>query len=295
MVSSRRALLFVPGDDWHKIEKAAALDVDAVIMDMEDGVAFNRKAQARETVARALRELDFGRSECLVRINPAVGSGSHEADIAATVHLRPHGYVIPKVEYAHQITEVSQQLINAEYEHDWPGGSIKLMAIIETAAGVINLREIVQSDPRLTALIFGAEDLAGDIGAERTPDGWEVFYARSAVVVHAKAMRIDAIDTPYLHLENIPGLVAEAEQASYMGYTGKLAIHPRQIEPIQEVFTPTPAEIEKAQQLIVAYEEHQAAGEGVFVFDGKMIDTPLVRAAENVLVRARAAGVLNDE
>jgi len=291
----RRSLLFMPGDDRRKIEKGAALGVDSIIMDLEDGVAFNRKDEARETVAAALREVDFQQTEKLVRINPAVGAGLYVDDIAQTIGAHPDGYVIPKVESMRQIEDVSQRLTNAEYENNLPGGSIKLLAIIETARGIVNLREFgVEHDPRLAALIFGAEDLAGDIGAVRTPEGWEVFYARSALVIHAKAMGVQAIDTPYIQVENIDGLSAETEQAYRMGYTGKLAIHPRQVVPIQAVFTPKPEEIERAKRLIDAHDRHQAAGTGVFVLDGKMADMPMVRAAELVLARARAAGVLTD-
>jgi citrate lyase beta subunit len=284
--------LFMPGDDRRKIEKGATLGADSIIMDLEDGVAFSQKQAARESIAAALREVDFGRTERLVRINPVLGNGLYLDDIEQTVMAHPNGYVLSKVESAQQIYDVSQRLMNAEYDHNWEGGSIKLLAIIETARGIVNLREITADpDPRLVALIFGAEDLAGDIGAIRTTDGWEVFYARSALVIHARAGGLQAIDTPYVRLENLDGLTAEAEQARSMGYTGKLAIHPRQVEPIQRAFTPKPEEIERAARLIHAHNEHQAAGEGVFVFDGQMVDMPMVRAAEFVLARARAAGI----
>ncbi len=169
-----------------------------------------------------------------------------------------------------------------------------LLAIVETALGVVNLREIASGSPRLAALIFGAEDLAGDMGAVRTPDGWEGFYARSAVVLHAKAFGLGAIDTPFVDLDDANGLVAETEQALYMGYTGKLAIHPQQVAPIQRTFTPDAEEIARAQALIAAHAAHQAAGTGVFQLEGKMIDMPMIRAAEAVLARARAAGLLED-
>ncbi len=291
----RRALLFMPGDDRHKIEKAAALPVDAVIMDLEDGVAFQQKAAARKITAAALREVDFGSSERLVRINPVRSGGFYQEDIWQTVTARPDGYVIPKVESGHQIEQVAELLTQAEYEHDLPSGTIRLLAIIETALGVVNLREIIsEADSRLEALIFGAEDLAGDIGAVRTPDGWEVFYGRSAVVLHAKAVGIQAIDSPYVHYQNIDGLLAETEQAQYMGFTGKLAIHPGQVGTIQAVFTPTMEEIERAQRLINAHHDAQTAGHGVFVIDGRMIDMPMIRSAESVLAQARAAGVFDD-
>jgi citrate lyase beta subunit len=261
-----------------------------VIMDLEDGVALNNKPAARDTIAAALREVDFGRTERLVRINP-VGSGWEGDDILATSGGKPDGYILPKVESAQHVRDISARLEAVETAHGWLVGTIHLLAIIESARGVVNLREIAESDPRLDALIFGAEDLAGDIGAVRSEEGEEVFYARSAVVIHAKAAGLQAIDTPFTTLDDIPGLTAQTESALKMGYTGKLAIHPRQVEPIQAVFTPSSEEIQRARRLIAAHEQHQAARTGAFALDGKMVDMPMVRAAQTVLARARAAGI----
>ncbi len=286
----RRALLFMPGDDRRKIEKGAASGVDSVIMDLEDGVALSQKAAARTTTAAALRDVDFGRTEKIVRVNP-FSSPFWADDMAATIAARPDAYVLPKVESAHEIRMMSSYIAAAETRYGWEAGAIHLLAIIETARGVASLRDIAESDPRLAALIFGAEDLAGDIGAARTPEGWEVFYARSAVVIHAKAAGLQAIDTPYVALNDLPGLTADTRRALGMGYTGKLAIHPRQVEPIQQVFTPAADDIVRAKRLLAAHAAHQAAGTGVFDLDGKMVDMPMVRAAETVLARARAAGL----
>lgn len=286
---ARRALLFMPGDDLHKIQKAAALGVDSVIMDLEDGVALNRKAEARATIVQALRTVNFGRSERLVRINP-VGSGLETDDLKATLAARPDGYVIPKVERPEQIQWVSQQI--ASYDSSMTG-VIRLLAIVETALGVVNLKAITESDRRLDALIFGAEDLAGSLGAIRTREGWEVFYARSAVVTHAAAFNLQAIDTVYVDLQDTAGLITESERASQMGYTGKLAIHPRQVEPITTVFTPSDSAIAQALRLVEAHTTHQQHGTGAFALDGKMVDMPMIRAAERILARAHAAGKLS--
>ncbi|MFN8481953.1 MAG: CoA ester lyase [Anaerolineae bacterium] len=285
MSRPRRVLLFMPGDNLRKITKGAASGVDSVIMDLEDAVALGRKAAAREVVAEALTTIDFGRSERLVRIN-GLTTGLAEADVAATVAARPDGYMIPKVESAAQVQQIDALLAEAEAAHGWPTGSVRLLAIVETARGVIRLDEIGGSSPRLDALCFGAEDLAGDIGARRTPEGAEVFYARSAVVIAAAAHGLQAIDTPYIDLQNIEGLSADARRAAGMGYTGKLAIHPRHIEPILGAFTPSDEEVAAAQRLVDAYAASQAAGAGVFALDGKMVDTPLLRAAQRVLARA---------
>ncbi len=286
----RRALLFMPGDDLKKISKGAALDVDGVIMDLEDGVAENNKDVARETVMQVLMEgkVDFGHTERLVRVNQSQ-RGLQAEDIAMTLKGQPDGYVIPKVESVREIYQISHMLLEYEFMLGYEPGSTKLLAIIETARGVVNLREIAQADRRLVALIFGAEDLCGDIGAIRSKEGKEVYYARSAVVIHAAAFGLQAIDTPYVDLHNLEGLRMDTAEAVQMGYTGKLAIHPKQIVSIEDVFTPQDAEIAAAQRLIAAFEAHQASGTGVFAYEGKMVDMPMIRAAQRVLARARAA------
>ena len=276
----RRCLLFMPGDDLKKIQKGISLGVDVVVMDLEDGVALNRKAEARATIAMALRDLDFGRSERMVRLNP-IGSGLEHDDLAAVLPHRPDSLMLPKVERAEQVQWVSQQL---------EATSIRLLPIIETARGIVNLKEIATASDRLDALIFGAEDLAGDIGATRTPAGWEVFYARSAVVTHAAAFGLQAIDTLCIDFNDEATLIADAQFSVQMGFSGKLAIHPKQVNVIQTIFTPTDEQIAAAQHLIAAHDEQQAHGTGAFALDGKMIDMPTIRAAQQVLTKARAAG-----
>ncbi len=289
-MQTRRALLFMPGDDRHKIEKGAALGADAIIMDLEDGVALGRKAEARHQVVAALREVHFHLTERWVRINP-VNSAWAQEDVQAVVPAHPDGVVLPKVQTAQQVQEIAHLLTHIEHKHDWPPGGIRLLALVETARGVMNLREIVESDPRLDGLIFGAEDLAGDLGATRTAGGAEVAYARGAVVLHAKAYGLQAFDTPFVDLNDLGGLESQTREALHMGYDGKLAIHPRQVAVIQQVFTPDTEAIRRARRLIAAFEAQQAAGSGAFELDGRMVDQPMVRAAETVLARARAAGI----
>ncbi len=289
---ARRALLYMPGDAKGKIEKAArSLNVDSVCMDLEDGVAANQKEKARETVVRALQALDFGRSEKLVRIN-RIGSGLEAEDLAAVLPHRPDGIVIPKVEDGGQIDWVSEQIAAVERANGWPGGHIRLIAIVESAIGIVNLRSIAAGHPRLDALVFGAEDFAADLGATRTRAGWEVFYARSAVVTYAAAFGLQAIDMVFVNYKDTVNLKIEALQAAQMGFSGKQIIHPAQIAPVQEAFTPGDEDIEHAQRVLAAFEQAQARGDGAIGLDGVMIDMPLVKAAQNVLERARAAGKL---
>jgi citrate lyase beta subunit len=284
----RRALLYMPGDDRHKIEKALTLGVDSICMDMEDGVALNRKAEARRGIAAALRELDFGRSEKLARIN-GYGSGLEREDIEAVMYFRPDGIVLPKVDEAEQIEWVNQKIEAAELAMGWPLQSIRLLAGVETPKGILNLKEIA-SQPRLEALIFGGEDYAASVGATRTPGAEELLYARSAVVAACKAYGLQAIDMVSVSFQDLEALRREARFGAQLGYTGKQVIHPNQVAPAQEAFTPNEAAIQSAQRLVEAFEMQQARGAGAFALDGRMIDMPLVRSAQNVLERARAAG-----
>ncbi len=268
----RRALLFIPGNDRPKVEKGDAIELDSIILDIEDGLAFSRKTEARQVIRTALQEVDFGSSERLVRLNPIVGS-DWQHDINDTIEGQPDGYVIPKVENKEQIHSVAQYLSKAEDQLSWRANSIRLFAIIETTRGVINLGKIATASDRLAALIFGAEDFAGDIGAMRAPDGWEVFYARSIVVIHAKANGLQAVDTLYIDLTSDDiNLVAASEQARSMGYTGKLATHPKQIK--------------RAKALINAHNKHQKTGKGAFLFEGRMVDLPMIRSDELTLAKA---------
>lgn len=286
---ARRALLYMPGDDERKIRKATTLGADCVCLDMEDGVALSRKDEARDLIPRMLAELDFGQTERLVRINP-VGSRMETDDLRAGLDVRPDGIVIPKVESGDAIRWASAAIAAVERAQGWPVGGIVIIVLVETALGIVNLRDIASSDPRLQGLIFGAEDLAGDIGAVRTREGWEVFYARSAVVTHAAAFGLQAIDMVYIDYKDGEGLVRESAEAARMGYAGKQVIHPNQIAPVQGAFTPDDAAISHALRVMNAMREHQEAGKGAFSLDGKMIDMPLVKAAERVLARARAGG-----
>jgi citrate lyase beta subunit len=289
LMRARRALLYVPGDDLHKIKKAITLGVDCICMDMEDGVAVNHKTEARQTIAEALRSLDFGSSERLARIN-AVGSGLEMDDLETVLPARPDGIVIPKVEYAHQIQQISQAIGKFETRSDWPNQAVRIIAVVESGRAVINLAEIASADPRLDALIFGAEDYAGDVGAIRTEAGWEVFYARSAVVAHTAAFGLQAIDMVHIDFQDIQGLRQEALAGAALGFNGKQIIHPNQVMPVQEAFTPSDEAIAHARTILSAFEEHQKAGRGAFALDGKMIDAPIIRSAERVIALARAAG-----
>jgi citrate lyase beta subunit len=286
-----RSVLFMPGDSPAKIRKAAQMDVDAVVMDLEDGVALSQKAVARQTICEALQTVNFGSSARYVRLNP-VGSDWFADDLAATLPSKPDGYVLPKVSSAESVLRLSDELDQAEERYGWPRHSIALLAVIESALGVMNLAQIAQASPRLTALLFGAEDLASDLGAIRTKGGDEVAYARSALLIAAAAYGLLAIDMVYFDLHDLAGFEQECLVARRFGYAGKMVIHPKQVAIANRMFAPSPAEIAHAQQIILAHQAQQQSGVGAFELNGRMVDMPVVRAAERVLQKAKAAGLV---
>jgi len=282
---SRRALLYMPGDDRRKIEKALTLGVDCICMDMEDGVAVNRKAEARSAIAKALQELDFGQSEKLARIN-SVGTGWERDDIDAVLPYHPDGIVIPKIESLEQVEWGSKIIEAAELQYGWPLNSIRMLVGVETAIGILNLKEIA-SHPRLDGIIFGGEDFAASIGARRTRDATELLYARQAVVTACAAFGLQAIDIVYIDFKDAEGLRVEAEQGAGFGFSGKQVIHPNQIQVTQEAFTPSEKMIEEARRIVETFEASQKEGKGAYALDGKMIDMPLLKNAQKVLERAK--------
>lgn len=287
----RRALLFTPGDQWHKLEKAAELDLDSVCLDLEDSVAINDKENARREVVKALTTLKFNARERLVRINP-VNSPYAADDLSAVLPAHPDGIMVPKVDSAGSLQWVSRQMAMYEEENGWQPGSMVLIAQIESARAVVNLAQFCAADERLRALVFGAEDLAVNLGVNRTPMGTELLYARSAVVLHAAAFGLQAIDQVNLDFQDLTQLEEDARQGLHLGYQGKQVIHPDQIEVVQRVFTPTAAEVQDAQAILSAYVEHVARGEGVFAMDGKLVDPAIVRRAERIVERGKAGGVI---
>jgi citrate lyase beta subunit len=279
----------MPGDDRRKIEKATSLGVDCICMDMEDGVAVTRKVEARAVIAQAMKELDFGTSERCIRIN-SIGSGVEKYDLAAALATNPDTIVVPKIETPEQVKWVSEHIETYELSSNINVGSIRLLIGLETAKGILNLKEIAEADKRLEAIIFGAEDYAASVGATRTKEATEVLYARSAVVTACAANDLQAIDMVYIDFRDTEGLRTEAQQGAGFGFSGKQVIHPNQIAPVQEAFTPSDEEIAYAQRVVETFMTSQKEGKGAYALDGKMIDMPLLKNAQKVLERAKAAG-----
>lgn len=285
---SRRAILYMPGNNWKMITKSITLGVDSICMDMEDGTAVNKKAEARETIAKALQELDFRSSEKLARIN-SIGSGWEKDDIEAVLPYQPDGIVIPKVESVEQIEWASKIIESAELKYGWKVNSIRILIGIETAKGILNLKEIA-SHPRLDAMIFGGEDFAASIGATRTKDAIELLYACQAVIVACAANDLQAIDIVTIDYKNIELLKEESEFGAGLGFSGKQIIHPNQVSVVQEAFTPSQEAIDHAKRIVETFEANQKEGKGAYSLDGKMIDMPLLKHAQKVLSRAKVSG-----
>ncbi|MCL4273783.1 MAG: CoA ester lyase [Anaerolineales bacterium] len=282
---SRRALLYMPGDNWKMITKSITLGVDSICMDMEDGTAVNKKAEARATIAKALQELDFGASEKLARIN-SVGSGWEKDDIEAVLPYKPDGIVIPKVESFEHVEWASRIIEDAELKNGWQINSIRILIGVETAKGILNLKEIA-AHPRLDAVIFGGEDFAASIGAVRTKDAVELLYARQAVIVACAAFDLQPIDIVTIDYKDLDALKAEAEFGARLGFSGKQVIHPNQVPVVQEAFTPSDEAVAYARRIVETFEASQKEGKGAYSLDGKMIDMPLLKNAQKVLARAK--------
>ena len=284
---SRRALLYMPGDNWKMITKSVTLDVDSICMDMEDGTAVNKKTEARATIAKALQELDFGASEKLARIN-SIGSGWEKEDVEVVLPYHPDGIVIPKVESFEQVEWASRIIEDAELKNGWKVNSIRILIGVEAAKGILNLKEIA-THPRLDAIIFGGEDFAASIGAVRTKDAVELLYARQAVIVACAAYDLQALDIVTIDYKDLEALKVESEFGARLGFSGKQVIHPNQVSVVQEAFTPSAEAIAYARRIVETFEASQKEGKGAYALDGKMIDMPLLKNAQKVLARANAA------
>lgn len=288
---SRRALLYMPGDSKRKIQRGASSGVDVIVMDLEDGVAQSERQLARVTIQECVQEVDFGRSETLVRVNP-MGHPDHEDDIRAILSLRIDGIVLPKVESVEQLSLINERMLLHETISGLPRHSMVVLAILETALGLARLAEIASyagEEPRFQGLIFGALDYIASLGGQTTESGVESFYARSAVVLHAKAHGLQAVDTVYPAFQDVDGLREDTQKGIELGYTGKQIIHPAQIETVQTAFLPSPEQIKRAQKIVSAYEEQAKVGIGAFALEGQMVDMPVVKEAMTLLERAAAS------
>lgn len=286
----RRTMLFIPGNNPGMIQNAGILGADAIILDLEDAVSLTEKDSARLLVGKALKAVDFGTSETVVRINPLTTAYGHR-DLEAMALAQPDALLIPKAD-ANQIKEASDILDTLERKAGHPAGAIKLIPLIESAYGIETIHEIIQASSRNAAILFGGEDYTADMGVRRTFEGEEIQYARNRVAIACKALGVDAIDTPFTDVDNFEGLRTDALKARDLGFTGKAAINPRQVESIHQAFAPEASEIDYALRVLEAMEMAEREGKGVFSLDGKMVDAPILNRAQQTVALAKMLGLV---
>jgi citrate lyase subunit beta/citryl-CoA lyase len=288
-----RSLLFVPADSERKMAKAIIVGADAVILDLEDAISIEGKSRAREMVRAFLRSTLAARSalgpRLYVRINP-ISSPFWQDDLAALEGAMPDGVMLPKARNGDDVHQLSVALGHAEEKSGVKDGATRIVTLVtEVAVSVLQLPTYIGSSARLEGLTWGAEDLAAEIGAKanREPDGSFTSpyrLARDLTLMIATAAQVPAIDTVYIDFRNTTGLALEASIAARDGFTGKLAIHPDQVPIINEAFTPSAAEIERAKAIVAAFAA--AGGAGAVGFEGTMLDRPHLETAKRILARA---------
>lgn len=289
----KRSWMFVPGHRQKMIDKALAINADAIMLDIEDGVAPSEKDTARKLIGEALgRERAPKAPARFVRVN-AIGHERMDADLEAVLRPELDGLVLPKVETAEEVLKVESVLKMLEPEHKIARGSVRLLIAIESPRGLLNAPAIAASSPRVVGLMFGAEDYGREMGlpTKREGEAQDLLYARSAIAVAAASAHVQAIDGVWVDLKDTDGLNRFALQSRRLGFSGMSLIHPSQIDPINAVFSPTPEEIEYAKQVVQAFEEANARGDGSVAFGGQLIDRPIVERARRALDMAKTLGI----
>ena len=289
----RRSLLFLPGNNPNMLINAGCLGADAVIFDLEDAVSPAEKDAARILVRNTMRYMELS-CERIVRIN-SVDTDFWREDINAILPERPNSVLLPKTASAADIVALDEYISDVEKSLGIEVGSVGIIALIETALGVENAFLIATASKRVKGLFLGAEDLTADLQCKRTKGGREIEYARTRLVVAARAAGVDVYDTPFTDVNDDEGIVTDAELAKALGFTGKASISPRHVDVINEVFSPSVAEIEYAYEVIDAIERAKAEGKGAISLRGKMIDAPIVARAERTIAMAAALGIERGE
>jgi len=275
MTRIRRSILFVPADRPERIEKAATLSADVVVIELEDGVSPENKDLARREAGRVIEQVDFGNKEVALRVNRISTLHGLEDMIAMAKWARKLDLVLlPKVESAGEVRIyddlISQMKVDLEF-----------MALIESSRGILNAAKIVSASPRVSCLALGVADLSAELGSRMS---WDAMFAHRASMVLACGLTgIMPIDSPYLNIKDETGLLKESEKAREMGYTGKLCIHPSQLAPVNGAFTPSAEEVIRARRIVEAAETQ---GTGAIVLDDKMVDIPVIKSAQRIVEAA---------
>jgi citrate lyase subunit beta/citryl-CoA lyase len=281
-VRPRRSILYVPGSNSRAIEKARGLPVDGLILDLEDAVAPAAKEEARRAAGVALAAGGFGYREVALRVNgPATPWGA--ADLAFAARAGADAVVLPKVEFPGEVRDAEETLAAAGAPPE-----LAIWCMIETPRGVLAAAEIAAATPRIAALVMGTSDLVKDLGARHTPGRAEVLVALGTVLLAARAHGLVALDGVHLDLADDAGFEAACRQGRDLGFDGKTLIHPKTIEAANRAFSPTEAELADARRIIAAHAEAEAAGRGVVVVDGRLVEALHVEAARRLVALAEA-------
>ncbi len=294
MVKLRRTMMYVTGNNPANIMEAHLYGSDSIMFDLEDSVSLKEKDSARFLVYNALKTMDYGNVETVVRIN-GLDTQFGRDDLEAMVRAQPDIIRLPKTETKQDIIDVDNMIGEIEKQIGLEVGSTKIMAAVESPLGVMNAYEIATASKRLVAIAIGAEDFVTNMKTTRSPEGIELLAARSNLLMAARAAGIYALDTVYTNIKDDDGFMDEVKLIKQLGFDGKSVIHPRQIGMVHKIYTPTEKEIRNAVRVVGAIKEAESKGSGVIALDGKMIDGPVVDRAYRVLELAKASGVYKEE
>lgn len=285
--------MFIPGNNPSMMQDAYIYHPDSIMLDLEDSVTMAEKDAARMLVHNALKTIDYGNIERVVRINP-LNTPYGKKDVEAVVKGGVDVIRMPKTETADEVREVEAEIERVEKELGCVGRT-QIMAAIESALGIVNAYDIATASKRIMGIALGAEDYSANLKTQRTKEGTELQLARETIVVAARAAGIDALDTVFSNLNDMEAFRNEVELIKRMGFDGKSIINPRQIEIINEVFAPKEKDIEKARTILAAIKEAAEKGSGVIAVNGKMVDRPVVIRAQRTIDLAIASGILTKE
>ena len=286
----RRSMLFLPGNTPNIIQNGGILGADAVILDLEDAVAPAEKDSARILVRSVIRSMGFDSCEVIVRIN-AIDTPYWQKDLDTIIPVHPSLIMPPKTACAADVLAVDAYITQLEEKLGLEPGSVGLIPLIETALGVENAFQIASACPRVKAIFLGGEDLTADLRCKRTKEGQEIFYARSRMVVAARAAGVEVYDTPFTDVNDDEGIYTDAQLAKSLGFTGKASISPRHVKAINEVFSPSMKDIDYAYEVMEAIRIGKEQGKGAVSLRGKMIDAPIVARAQQTIDAAIALGL----
>ncbi|MCE2456228.1 MAG: CoA ester lyase [Dehalococcoidia bacterium] len=285
-----RSLLFVPGNTPRMLDRAIGLRPDAFVPDMEDSVPWDEKSNARNVTASYVPELAATGVSVIPRVN-SLDTGLLEEDLSAVVGPHIFGVSVGKMDNPEIVAEVLSLLDRAEDAAGVERGATRLVPWIESAEAIVRVYDICTASERIVAVALGAEDFTNDMEIKRTDGDAELAYARGAIAVAARAAGVLALDTPFFSFRDVIALKANTEMSKAIGFKGRFAIHPAQLDIINNVYSPSEEEISQAQREIEAFEEAAAMGRGSTSLDGKVIDVPVVKRAQALIEKARAMGL----